>query len=360
MESRRPFNAQNERDVGGDMLTTADSRYINTMRNNQNMGALPGRRWRRIPDGSRSGMYSKEKILVEIKRIAKSLGQSSLTQKDFEQNSTIPISTVKYYLGAWKNALKAAQLKPGDENEITKKEKKIDRDQLMLELIRLYEETGQEPTPALCNSQGNYGEKLYYKYWKNFHEAFLEARRIFPKQTETPISEDSKTAGAEVDMGLDDYTHPEGDVDEITHQEEPMAGTKIRFIPQTIKPKKEAREPRQVGDPLDFRGLRFAPVDKKGVMFLFGMVGQELGYIVESLHADNPDGEGRRCVSVEADRWENVGLLFAHKSSDLSDEQEWQEGRDLIVCWIHDWENSPVEVLELKSLISQLDDPHRE
>ena len=27
---------------------------------------------------------------------------------------------------------------------------------------------------------------------------------------------------------------------------------------------------------------------------------------------------------------------------------------DLIVCWIHDWEDSPMEVLELKSVMSQL------
>src|SRR4029077_11836541 len=37
------------------------------------------------------------------------------------------------------------------------------------------------------------------------------------------------------------------------------------------------------GNPIDFRGLRHEPVNEQGVVFLFGMVAKELGYMVEAV-----------------------------------------------------------------------------
>lgn len=45
----------------------------------------------------------------------------------------------------------------------------------------------------------------------------------------------------------------------------------------------------EFGSPLDFRGLRHAPINEQGVVFLFGMVAYELGHIVEAVHAAFPD-----------------------------------------------------------------------
>jgi hypothetical protein len=45
------------------------------------------------------------------------------------------------------------------------------------------------------------------------------------------------------------------------------------------------------GDPIDFRGLRHAPVNEDGVVLLFGMVARELGYLVEAVQAGFPDCE---------------------------------------------------------------------
>jgi hypothetical protein len=50
------------------------------------------------------------------------------------------------------------------------------------------------------------------------------------------------------------------------------------------------------GQPIDFRGLRHAPINEQGVVFLFGMVAYELGFIVESVQAGYPDCEAKRCV----------------------------------------------------------------
>ena len=55
-------------------------------------------------------MYSKDMIIEEMKRIAQRLGSKSLKQTDFEENSTIHLSTVKYYMGTWRSAIKEAGL----------------------------------------------------------------------------------------------------------------------------------------------------------------------------------------------------------------------------------------------------------
>jgi len=55
------------------------------------------------------------------------------------------------------------------------------------------------------------------------------------------------------------------------------------------------------GNPIDFRGLRHEPVNEQGVVFLFGMVARELGYMVEAMQAGFPDCEAKR--QVEPGKW---------------------------------------------------------
>ena len=48
------------------------------------------------------------------------------------------------------------------------------------------------------------------------------------------------------------------------------------------------------GDPIDFRGLRHEPVNEQGVVFLFGMVAEQLEYLVEAIQDGFPDCEAKR------------------------------------------------------------------
>src|SRR6185295_17999391 len=52
------------------------------------------------------------------------------------------------------------------------------------------------------------------------------------------------------------------------------------------------------GNPIDFRGLRHEPVNEDGVVFLFGMVAKELGYMVEAVQAGFPDCEAKRQIDA--------------------------------------------------------------
>jgi hypothetical protein len=109
------------------------------------------------------------------------------------------------------------------------------------------------------------------------------------------------------------------------------------------------------GAPIDFRGLRHAPVNEQGVVFLFGMVAYELGFIVEAVHAAFPDCEAKRCVDPGEQRWQRVRIEFEHRSRTFRDHGHPPNGCDLIVCWEHNWPECPLPILELRKVLDDLE-----
>ena len=90
-------------------------------------------------------------------------------------------------------------------------------------------------------------------------------------------------------------------------------------------------------------------------MYMFGMIAMELGYAITSISDDIPSADGRRCVDITNDKWEEVELEFSFKSSDLKKTIKDEPEGDIIVCWQHDWPDCPLEILELKSIIKELE-----
>jgi hypothetical protein len=109
------------------------------------------------------------------------------------------------------------------------------------------------------------------------------------------------------------------------------------------------------GAPINFRGLRHAPVNEQGVVFLFGMVAYELGFIVEAVHAAFPDCEAKRCIDPKNQRWQRVRIEFEYQSRTFRDHGHDPNGCDLVVCWEHNWPECPIEVLELRKVIDELE-----
>jgi hypothetical protein len=110
----------------------------------------------------------------------------------------------------------------------------------------------------------------------------------------------------------------------------------------------------EFGPPLDFRGLRHAPINEQGVVFLFGMISYELGFIVEAIHASFPDCEAKQAVDRKRQRWKRVRIEFEFVSSNFREHGHDPNGCDLVVCWEHDWQDCPVGVLELRSVLDTL------
>ncbi len=143
-----------------------------------------------------------------------------------------------------------------------------------------------------------------------------------------------------------------GDINEISVVSDfgQVAKAKTQKPPQIDINRKKV----QYGAPIDFRGLRHAPINEQGVVYIFGMVSRELGFLIESVRTAYPDCEGKRRVDEKRQLWEHVLIEFEYQSSNFRVHGHNPEGCDLIVCWINDWEDCPLEVLELSSQIKYL------
>ncbi len=108
------------------------------------------------------------------------------------------------------------------------------------------------------------------------------------------------------------------------------------------------------GNPTNFRGLRYEPVNEQGVVLLFGMLAKDLGYLIEAVQKGFPDCEAMR--QVAPDRWQRVHIEFEFESKNFRDHGHPLTGCDVIVCWRHNWDDCPdhIEVLELSTRIKSL------
>lgn len=106
-----------------------------------------------------------------------------------------------------------------------------------------------------------------------------------------------------------------------------------------------------VGDPINFEGLIYGPLNENGVIFLFSKIHDRLGINLEAIQPGFPDAKGRRRIRKG---WEDVWIEFEFKSSHFKTHNHDIKECDVIVCWEHDWKDCPIEVIELKTRIEEL------
>jgi hypothetical protein len=114
-------------------------------------------------------------------------------------------------------------------------------------------------------------------------------------------------------------------------------------------------EPRQMeGRPMYGRLLRPCPLvceptNENGVMFLFGAMAWDLGFMALRIQTGFPDIEAFR--TMEGGRLQRVKIELEQESRNFLLHGHYIEGCDLIVCWEHNWTECPIEVIELKKVI---------
>jgi hypothetical protein len=141
----------------------------------------------------------------------------------------------------------------------------------------------------------------------------------------------------------------------VARQGEPSARALERAFRQKGFVPAPRRARREFGPPLNFRELRHEPVNEQGVVLLFGMVAREMGFLVESVQGGFPDCTAKRRRG-KGGHYVRADIEFEFKSSNFREHGHDAEQCDLIVCWEDDWgSDCPVEVLELKSKIKELD-----
>jgi hypothetical protein len=83
------------------------------------------------------------------------------------------------------------------------------------------------------------------------------------------------------------------------------------------------------GDFIRFRCLEHAPVNELGVIFLFGMICDELGYVVEMVKQGFPDCEAKR--QMRPGIWQRVRIEFEFRARKFRTHGHNPEHCDVIV-----------------------------
>ena len=284
--------------------------------------------------------YSTEEIIREVK-FADNKSDEPLTLKDFERMSGIKEWQIKNYFpkGGWSELKRLANIK-------------------------------DEPRPSIKLSRKKFAfkGKAINKKKPNLTKEYVIAEEDIIVEEDIVAEEvaeekvDAKKA-TKKDAGAIKAAAEKAakeDADAIKAAAEKAAKKKI--VEPPISPSKQSQKGitdtikddiAEFGEIIDFRGLRHAPINQNGVIFLFGMVSNELGFMVEAIHAAFPECEAKRHVGEN--RYQRVRIKFEYKSSNYMSHGYDPSGADMIVCWVHDWHDCPLEVLELQIAIDKLE-----
>lgn len=273
------------------------------------------------------GQPTSEKVLDAIRREASNVGRVP-SRSEFIRASGITEYHILRHFASWNAAVQSAGLAIHDTNR-----RRTD-EELLMDVGELARKLGRFPTRTTYRREGSYSAGVFdrrFGAWSAVPDRF----RVFVAD------------------------HPEWE-DVVPLLPQPTAVRTRSAVANTpiVSPARHAKLAARptYGDPIDFRGLRHAPVNEQGVVFLFGMVAGELGYLVEAVQAGFPDLEAKR--QIDAGRWQRVRIEFEFESRNYRDHGHALDGCDVIVCWKHNWLDCPthLEIVELCTLLPRLDD----
>lgn len=243
------------------------------------------------------GGPDKESIIKHMQELAVKLEKNSITSRDIKKHGEISYSTIWRRFGSFSQALLEAGMKPC---RIYKR----NQDVMVKELGSLMLELQREPIKSEMASCLSYTPHHYKLEFGTMKDAFDIAQR---------------------------YVEGNKDIQKI----------KINI------PSRNNR--RKYGELINFRGMQHAPVNELGVVFLFGMLADEMDFRVESVQAGFPDCDAK--LKLKDGTFEKVSIEFEFKSSNFNAHGHDKNGCDLIVCWIHDWVDCPLSVIELSKIV---------
>lgn len=278
----------------------------------------------------------KQEVLDAIRKVAQILGHPP-SRAELKAKSGISEYQVLLHFPSLREAARAAGLEPDSTNI------KLDDSALLEDWAEIVRRNRQIPTRHQYRREGKYSPGVFERHFGTWSAIPTKFRDFARDQSEwsdvlalLPVAPPKQTAGIS-------FSSASGRL---------LDSTSSTPLPQQRYSKLEDRP--TYGNPIDFRGLRHEPVNEQGVVFLFGMVARELGYMVEAVQAGFPDCEAKR--QIGAGTWQRVRIEFEFESRNFRDHGHSEDGCDVIVCWRHNWPDCPphLEVVELATVIKSL------
>jgi hypothetical protein len=257
---------------------------------------------------------SNDALINELKRVANLLKKQNITANEFEQYGNISVSTIRRRFGSWNKALEKSRL------EIIHKVN-IPNDEIFQDIDRVWGKLGHKPNYDEFNKLSKFSSGLLENRFGSYLKA-LEAYINWRNQkSDNPSTIENNNESSE----------------------------NINYVFSESKSKSR----RRYGSLVNFRGMQHAPLNELGVVFLFGMISKELGFIVEAISNDYPDCEAKR-YDPQSKTWGKIAIEFEFSSSNFKKHEHDPNICDLIICWENDWNDCPIEVLELSKIIKNL------
>ncbi len=279
--------------------------------------------------------HSKESIIQILQNLAKRLNKNNLSKKEVQLE--IPLSSLCNYFGTLGNALEEAGLQKRSPRENYKYIKKVlSEDELFFSVLEVERNLGHEPGCLEYTSSGKYSITPFKKRFGKWPDILAYYRKW------------KSSKGTELaDINIGNNLAP---IDTTNYHPSAIESKKIILARSIINPAQ------LYGEPIDFRGLRHAPINEQGVVYLFGMVSRELGFYIEAIQQGFPDCEGKYLYDAKKNLWAKARIEFEFKASNFQEHAHDPNQCDFIVCWINDWQDCPITVIELRKEILKL--PH--
>jgi Homing endonuclease associated repeat len=259
---------------------------------------------------------SKQEIIAAIRRCARELGRCPSLGELMKRERVAKKNVLKLF-GSYAMAVRACGMEPlrGTPTPL---------EDLFTDWASVVRKVGKLPTMFEYQRESAYSSRPLvsrFKGWRNVPAmmlAYAERQGLEEKWKDV----------------MEMIRSDQGEVRAMVHAGEPRGTGKI------------LRDRPMYGPPMMRTAMALGPMNEMGVVFLFGMMAWELGFVVLRIQSGFPD-----CVAlrkVDDQTWQEARIEFEHESRNFLRHGHPPSGCDLIVCWIHNWPECPVEVVELR------------
>lgn len=267
---------------------------------------------------------SKEEILEAIRECAARTGYYP-SFNELSRMMDISMRRIRQLFGRYSRAVQAAGVDPQGPG------RELKMDQLFADWALVVRKLGKVPTMDLYRRNSRYSVRPLVSRFKSWGEV---AQRMHEYAEKNGLQSEWEDVLAIARTYMDKHKAVAGTYAEATG---------LTFVPQarTAGP--------LFGNPLMAEAMATAPVNEMGVVCLFGMLAKRLGFLVLRIQSGYPDGLALRRVG--ADKWEMVRIEFEFESRNFVLHDHDKKECDLIVCWLDNWPNCPIEVVQLSKVV---------
>ena len=266
-------------------------------------------------------MTTKDEIIKAIQESAEELGRMP-TIADLKRLKKIGLKTVKRYFGRYSDALREAGFEPQGSGY------KLELATLVKDWMAIARELGKVPSLLEYNRRsphsvspliGRFGGwtetprgVLQFVYEKGLEEEWGDVVAMLERHESCNRNGDSRSSAGNGKW-----------------EDAPLYGA-----------------------PLSPWSLLHAPINEMGVLYLLGALSPYVRLVVTRAQAPFPDLEVMR--EVEPGLWQRIPAELEYESRNFLIHGHDPDKVAMIVCWVHNWPECPVEVVELSAVLRRL------